>query len=60
MAFFGQPAQENVYRSWAELLFDVDFGLKDIQLVGLQASERYGCMLRNTVVEVHHVYVFYS
>ena len=52
-------SQENVYRSWAELLSDVEFGMKDIQLVGLRASERYGCMLRNTV-EVQHVYDFLS
>ena len=56
MAFFGQPVHENVYRSWVELLFDVDFGMKVIQLVGLRASEWYGRMLCN-IVEVHHVYV---
>ena len=33
--------------------------MKDTQLVGLRTSDSYGCMLRNTVVEVHHVYVFY-
>ena len=38
MAFFGQPAHENVYRSRIELLFDVDFGMKDIQLDGYEPS----------------------
>ena len=38
MAFFGQPAQENVYWSRIELLFDVDFGMKDFQLDGYEPS----------------------
>ena len=36
MALFGQPAHENVYRSRIEFLFDVDFGMKDIQLDGYE------------------------
>ena len=59
MASSGQAAHRDENQSWVELLFDVNFGVKDVQLVGLRASERYGCILRNTV-EVHHVYVFYS
>ena len=54
MASSWQPAHGNVYRSWVELLFDVDCGMKVIQLVGLRGPERFGCILRNTV-EVHPV-----
>ena len=56
MTLSGQPAHEDVYRSWVELLVDVYIGIKDIQLVGLRALQRYKCMLRNTL-EVHHVCV---
>ena len=53
MAFLVQPAHENVYRSRIELLFDVVFGLKDIQLDGYEPSSvmdacyavRWRCMM---------------
>ena len=52
MEFSGQPAEENVYQSWLDFLFDVRCGMTVMELVRLQASERNRRSVRNTV-EVH-------
>ena len=56
MAVSGQPAHRNLSQSWFQLFFE-SCAMKVIQLALLQASERSGCILGDTV-EVYHIDIY--
>ena len=59
MSFSGQPAHRNLSQSWFQLFFE-GCAIKVIQLAMLQASERSGRILGNTVEVYHIVYIYFS